>query len=151
MPTGFLDLPNELIFEIFLHVSPSSAPALQQICRRLHDLVQPLLWRHHCRTQFRYWSKQHDIEAKFSDKAANIDWKKIFLERHTTDRNVRHDIDSILASQVGRIQKSERTVGYGYDAKDTLMRDLRVGDEAEDVLARRYSPRCLRKVGCDEC
>ena len=29
-------------------------------------------------------------------------------------------------------------MGHGYDAKDALLRHLNVGDDAEDVLARRY-------------
>ncbi len=54
------------------------------------------------------------------------------------DRNISHCLDSIIASQVGRIGKAEKIVAFGYDAKDTLLRHMSVPDEAEDVLARRY-------------
>lgn len=72
--------------------------------------------------------------------AADVDWKGIYSERHLIDRSANHQIDSILASQVGRIEKSTKIIGLGYDAKDTLVRHLGVGDDAEDVLARRYIP-----------
>lgn len=83
---------------------------------------------------------------------ANIDWKGIYLERHTIDRSATHQIDSVLSSQTGRIAKSANIVGLGYDAKDTLIRHLRVGDDAEDVLARRYisDNKLSHKAGADE-
>lgn len=137
MPAALTDLPNEVIFQILLYVPPSSAPALQQISRRFNDLSQPLLWRHHCRTQYRYWSQEHSIQQKFSDNAAKADWKKIFARRHLIDRTTGHKLDSILASQVGRIEKSESIVGLGYDAKDALLRHLTIEEGAKDVLARR--------------
>lgn len=137
MPITLSDLPNEVLFQILLYVHPSSTAALQQISRRFNNLVQPLLWKHHCRTQFRYWSQGHSIESKFSKSAAEVEWKNVFASRQVIDRITSNKIDSILASQVGRIKKSETIVELGYDAKDALLRHLRVGEAAEDVLARR--------------
>lgn len=57
------------------------------------------------------------------------------------DRITSQELDSILAGQCGRIKRSEIIVKMGYDAKDTLLRNLSVGDDAEDVLARRYAER----------
>lgn len=54
------------------------------------------------------------------------------------DRTTSHELDNILAGQRGRIRGSETIAELGYDAKDTLLRNLIVGDDAEDVLARRY-------------
>ena len=59
------------------------------------------------------------------------------MRRHVVDRTTSHELDSILTSQVGRIEKSETIVGLGYDAKDALLRHLNVGKDAEDILARR--------------
>lgn len=67
-----------------------------------------------------------------------MDWKKVFAERRQIDRSISREIDSILGSQVGRIEKTSRIVEHGYDAKDTLLRHLSVADDADDVLARRY-------------
>lgn len=137
------DLPTEILFQILLWAPPVSIPTFQQVCRKFNALSQPVLWRHHCRRQFRYWSPEHDIFTKLSQDAAQIDWKHIFRNRHLTDSAISHDLERILSSQRGRIAKSERIIAHGYDAKDTLLRHLNVSDEADDVLARRY--------GLDHC
>lgn len=137
MSKFLLDLPNELIFQILLYVSPSSTPTLQLVCRKFNDLTQPLLWKYHCRTQFRYWNAEHCIQEKFSDNAAEINWKKVFSDRHTIDKTADYVLNSILSSQLGRIEKSERIVKFGYDTKDTLLRNIFVENDSEDVLARR--------------
>lgn len=141
MPASLTDLPNEVIFQILLHVPPSSTPALQRISRRLNDLAQSFLWKHHCQTQFRYWSQGNDIRDKLFSNEASTDWKKVFKRRHIADRTTSHELDSIIASQLDRIKSSEIIAGLGYDAKDTLLRNLSVGEDAEDVLARRYMRR----------
>lgn len=136
--TSFADLPNEIIQQILFYIPPSSAPAIQQVSRRFNDLIQPILWLYHCRTQFQYWDQRHKIQAKFANEVAKTDWKKVFSSRHSIDRATSQAIDAILASQVGRVEKFQSIVGFGYDAKDTLLRHLNVDDDAEDVLARRY-------------
>ena len=138
MTVTLSELPTEVIYQILLHLPPSSVPTLQQVSTQLNELSQPLLWRHHCSTLYHYWSTEHDIVKKFNEPVAKVDWKKLFVERHGINRSTSREIDSILASQVGRIEKTERIVGHGYDAKDTLLRHLNVGGDAEDVLARRY-------------
>ena len=62
----------------------------------------------------------------------------IYGQRHMVERITDRTIDSILASQTGRIEKFQAVVELGYDAKDCLLRHLRCNDDAEDVLARRY-------------
>ncbi|KAL8798516.1 MAG: hypothetical protein Q9182_006605 [Xanthomendoza sp. 2 TL-2023] len=131
-------LPAEILFQILLCVPPSTIPILQQVCRKFNELSQPLLWRQHCRTQFKYWKPEHDITAKYAQSAAQVDWKQLFQQRHLADGAISREIEDILASQTGRIERSERIIAHGYDAKDTLLRHLNVADEAEDVLARRY-------------
>ncbi|KAL8998447.1 MAG: hypothetical protein Q9169_002484 [Polycauliona sp. 2 TL-2023] len=132
------DLPTEILYQIFLLVPPASIPTLQQVCRKFNDLSQPSLWRRHCQTQFEYWSPEHDIRTKYTQPPAKIDWKQLFQARHLADRAISRDLEDILSSQTGRIERSERILAHGYDAKDTLLRHLNVGDDAEDVLARRY-------------
>lgn len=131
------ELPNEVIYQILLNLPPASAPKVQQVSRQFNDLAQPILWRSHCRTYFKYWSPEHEIQQKLSGIVAKVDWKKVFLERHIADRATTLHINSIISSQTNRISKSTKIVAYGYDAKDTLLRHLDVGDEAEDLLARR--------------
>lgn len=132
------DLPIEVLHHIISHLSPSSLPTVQTVSRKFHDLPQPLLWRDHCRTHFKYWNSEHDLQQRLSRNIVESDWKKLFSDRYSIDRAITRDIDGILASQRNRIEKAERIMGHGYDAKDTLLRHLNVADDVEDVLARRY-------------
>lgn len=132
------ELPNEIIYQILLCIPPSSIPTLQQVSHQFNDLTQPILWRHHCQTQYRYWSPEHGMQEKFNGPVAKVDWKIVFARRHCVDRTTSEEIGSILASQSSRIEKTERITGQGYDAKDTLLRHLNVEDDAQDVLARRF-------------
>lgn len=139
MSVTLADLPNEVIFQILLYVPLDSTATLLQVSRRFNEAAQALLWKFHCRTQFRYWSEEHDIKHKFNNAALQVvDWKSIFAKRHSVDRETRRTLDSIISSQLDRIHKSESIVRLGYDAKDTLLRNLHVGEDADDVLARRY-------------
>ena len=138
MTVTLSELPTEIIYHILLYLPPSSVPTLQQVSTQFNELSQPLLWRHHCSTQYKYWSPEHNIKETFNEPVAKIDWKKLFAERHAVNRSTTRELDSILASQVGRIDKTERIIAHGYDAKDTLLRHLDAGNDAEDVLARRY-------------
>ena len=75
----------------------------------------------------------------FLEPVDRIDWRKTFALRYGADFVTTHEIDSILATQPGRIEKTERIIAQGYDAKDALLRNLEVDDLANDVLARRYA------------
>ena len=86
------------------------------------------------------------MEEKFKNDVYKADWKKIFMERQFIDYSTNLALDSILSSQVGRTEKFEHVLRHGYDAKDTLLYNMNVGDEAEDVLARRY--RLLFRLRC---
>ncbi|KAI4098489.1 MAG: hypothetical protein L6R37_006476 [Teloschistes peruensis] len=132
------DLPSEILFQILLGVPPPSVLAIQQVCRKFNDLAQPLLWRSHCRTQFSYWRPEHKIATKLAQKASRVDWKDLFRTRHLADRAISDELEEILSSQTGRIERSEKILAHDYDAKDTLLRNFHINDDCEDVLARRY-------------
>ncbi|KAF6219304.1 hypothetical protein HO133_005129 [Letharia lupina] len=132
------ELPTEVLHQIISYLPPSSVPTLQTVSRKFNDFPQPLLWRDHCRTHFKYWSPEHSFQQKLSGAVVETDWKKLFSDRYSVDRSITRDVDGILASQRNRIEKAERIMGHGYDAKDALLRHLNVGDHAEDVLARRF-------------
>lgn len=143
MPLTLNDLPIEVLHHIISYLPPSSLPTIQIVSRKFHDLPQPLLWRDHCRTRFKYWDSGHDLQQRLSGTIVESDWKKLFSDRYSIDRAITRDIDGILASQRNRIEKAERIIGHGYDAKDTLLRHMSVADDVEDVLARRYSLKAL--------
>ena len=138
MLAAFEQLPNEVLYTIFLSVPPSTVPILQQVCRKFNGVSQPLLWRHHCRTLFRYWSPARCMQDKFDGDMNKVDWKTIFSERHVLGHQVSNRISDILSEQKGRLTKAEDIVCRDYDAKDALLQNLNVEQTAEDVLARRY-------------
>ena len=140
MAVTLSELPIEILHQIISLVPPSSVPIVQTVSRKFNDLPQPLLWRDHCRTLFKYWSpeREHDLGQKVVTAVGETDWKKLFTDRYKIDRSITCDINGILTSQRNRIEKAERIMGHGYDAKDTLLQHLSVSDDTEDILARRY-------------
>ena len=138
MCTALTDLPNEILFQILIHIPPHLTPSALLVSKRFNDVAEPRLWRYHCRQQFQYWSPERGIQSQLWNDTDAVDWKKVFADRYITDRKTSLILDSIIASQSGRIEKAEAITDFGYDAKDTLLRHMRVSDEADDVLARRY-------------
>jgi F-box protein 21 len=138
MYPSLIDLPNEILFQILIYVPPNLTPAILLTSRRFNDVADPRLWRFHCQTQYRYWSQDHGLKKALLDNSDSVEWKKVFSERYNKDKKISDYIDSIVASQSGRIEKAERIVSFGYDAKDTLLRHINTPDDADDVLARRY-------------
>jgi F-box protein 21 len=136
---SFDDLPDEILQQILFYVSPEDALTIQNTSKRLTRLAnEPLLWRHHCRTSFKYWDSKHRIRQKFAGNVGDVDWKKIYFYRRDVDSQTTEALDGILAGQIERIEKFERISQFGYDTKDTLLRHCATGEEVEDVLARRY-------------
>ncbi|KAL5045148.1 hypothetical protein BDW71DRAFT_208748 [Aspergillus fruticulosus] len=72
-----------------------------------------------------------------------VNWKALYISRHFVDRATSRLLDSILTSQTGRIEKFRSIVSFGYDAKDTLLRNISIDPSAEDYLARRYYAKAL--------
>lgn len=130
--------PNEILHQIFIYISPQTIPAVQLVSRQFNDLCQPILWRHFCRSLFKYWSPQHRIREKFASNVSKVRWKSLFAARHQIDRAIGNYVNEILSQQVNRIARIECITSYGYDAKDTLLRHLQASDAMEDVLARRF-------------
>ncbi len=136
---SFNDLPDEVLQQIVIYISPEETLRIQNTSKRLNRLAnEPLLWRHHCRTTFKYWDSKHRIRQKFAGNVGDVDWKKIYLHRRDVDFQTTQALDGILARQTQRIEKFERISQFGYDAKDTLLRHCAARDDIEDVLARRY-------------
>jgi F-box protein 21 len=138
-PKSLDDLPDEILQHILYYVPPHDVLLnAQGTSRRLQSLSgQPLLWRYHCRVQFKYWDQKHRIRQKFLGGVGDVDWKTLYIHRAEVDSQTTGYLDSILEGQVDRIQKFELIAGLGYDAKDTLLHHCHTNEEAEDVLARR--------------
>ena len=78
-----------------------------------------------------------NMREKFAGNVADTNWKELYSERYRIDRDITRGLNSILTTQTGRIQKSAEIVGFGHEAKDTLIGHCNTDDDADDVLARR--------------
>jgi F-box protein 21 len=132
-------VPDELIQQLISYISPlDNLASLQVLSRRLHRLAnEPLLWRQYCQTAFRNWSKEHGFERLLQAGALDVDWKALFVLRLSRNRQAAQYLDSIVNSRIDRLKKIEQICLFGYDVKDFLVQQCRVGDDAEDALARR--------------
>lgn len=132
-------LPDELLHCILCYTTPATALALEQTSKRYKGVTNaPILWRYYCLRDFRYWDKRHSISEKSTCPASQIEWKELCKTRHLIDAAITESLDSILSSQTGRIEKFQKVVNFGYDAKDTLLRHGTVEPTVEDSLARGY-------------
>ena len=130
-------LPEEILQSILCLSDPRSAAALQQTSRRFQDVTrEPLLWRHYCQLHYKSWDRKHGMVRKLASSVSSVNWKALFVLRYHVDRSVTRLLNSILASQTGRIEKFRAVIDFGYDAKDTLLRHSMV-ESGEDHLARR--------------
>lgn len=138
IPSSSLDaLPNELLQQILSYCSATSILVLLRTCRRLNGLIDNHIWLGLCQQKFRYWSSEHNFEVFSEGDISRVNWRSIFLERRRKQRETTELLNSILASQSGRIDKFQQIVGLGYDAKDCLLMHCHADDDTEDWLARR--------------
>lgn len=144
METSFTRLPDEILHTILCYSPPSAAAALERTARRFRSIAnEPLLWRYYCLTHFSFWEHRHDFKNKLADPVSSVDWKGLYASRCLTDSTVSSALESILTSQTGRLEKFRVIISFGYDAKDTLIRNALTGPEREDHLARRFALRSI--------
>ncbi|KAI1814134.1 hypothetical protein GGS20DRAFT_549892 [Poronia punctata] len=139
MPS-FESLPDELIHQILHYIPPEQTlSSFALLSRRFNSIsCEPLLWRHYCQANFRYWQAEHRFHEKLRGSLHDVDWKALYLLRLRRNNHVANLIEGVIASRVSRIAKTEKICNYGYDAKDFLLTQCRIDDSAEDVLARRF-------------
>ncbi|KAJ4405143.1 hypothetical protein N0V91_005505 [Didymella pomorum] len=137
---AFIDLPTEILEAIFLHLDAHSLIAISQANRPIKQLTadSPLIWRELCRSSFTTWDSRHNIAAKFAGPLSDVDWRALFTRRKRIEHETRRLLDHIVATQHERIRCINDIAEFGFDAKETLLRECACPDDAEDVLARRY-------------
>lgn len=137
---AFAELPTEMLEAIFLHLDPNSLFALAQVNRLIKHLTtdSPVIWRHLCRTSFTTWAPHHHIAAKLAGPLSHVDWRTLYMRKRFIEREATRLLDHVVATQHKRIQCINEIADFGYDAKETLLRECATPDDAHDVLARRY-------------
>jgi F-box protein 21 len=137
---SFTDLPTEILEAIFLNLDPRSLASVSQTNKLIKELTTdaPIIWRHLCKTQFKTWDSRHNIIAKFAAPLSDVDWRALYMTKHTIERRTKQLLNHIVTSQQERIRRINDIAEFGYDAKETLLKECACPDDAEDVLARRY-------------
>jgi F-box protein 21 len=140
MPPVSVDaLPHEVLQQILFYTSSQDTLVnIQRVSKRFSRLGnEPLLWRYHCRVDFKYWDSKHRIKQKLLGNAGDVDWKALYIHRKKIDSQTTGLLNGILEGQSSRIERFDAIGKFGYDAKDTLLRHCDANETAEDVLARR--------------
>jgi F-box protein 21 len=137
---AFTDLPTELLEAIFLNLDPHSLIAVSTANKSIRQLTADasIIWRNLCKTQFKTWDARHNITAKFAGPLFDVDWRSLFITKYEIGCRVRDLLEHVLSTQHERILCINEIADYGYDAKETLLKECACPDDAEDVLARRY-------------
>ncbi|KAL6356888.1 hypothetical protein LRP88_10501 [Fusarium phalaenopsidis] len=137
---SFSQVPDEIIQHLLYYISPEDTLAsFQLISHRLRRLAnEPLLWRYHCQSNFKFWHPEHRFHQRLRDRAPATPWKKLFIIRKCRNAQINRLLDEILATKVGRLRRFEKVCRLGYDAKDFLLEQCDAGDAIDDHLARRY-------------
>ena len=137
---AFTDLPTELLEAIFLSLDPPSIFALARTSRLIKSLTidSPVVWRHLCRTGYTIWAPHHNIASKYAGPLGDVDWRTLYMRRRRIDSETKRLIDHVVATQHKRIRCINEIAEFGGDAKETLLRECRCPDDADDMLARRY-------------
>lgn len=140
MVSSLDSLPEEVLHSVLYYCHPATSAALAQAARRFRRVAdEPLLWRFYCQTHFKHWDHEHNLLDKLARPVPSVNWKALYISRHLVDRATSRLLDSILASQTGRLEKIQMVIDLGFDIKDTLLRHGSVGPDTEDYLARRYA------------
>jgi F-box protein 21 len=140
MRSSLDDFPDEIIRHILLYIPPEDTLChFQLLSQRCHHLAnEPLLWRWHCKNSFRYWNPEHKLEEKLRALASSVDWRGLWITRKRRNNRAARLLDGVISTKVGQIRRMEGICELGFDVKDYLLEQCRVGESAEDVLARRY-------------
>ncbi|TKA27896.1 hypothetical protein B0A50_03961 [Salinomyces thailandicus] len=136
----FGSLPDELLEAIIFHLPPIDTLAFAATCRRSGKIAhEPLVWRRHCISEYRYWQPRHENKEKLRLPPTQTKWRQLFNERKRTDTEAMTIFEELLETQQARYERMEKIAAMGYDVKDLMLSIVdETPDEAEDVLARRY-------------
>lgn len=126
-------LPTEILQNIVCLVSPEDAIALAQASHRLLEITyEPLVWRHFCLSRYRFWDdKWH---SKLKGKEA--EWRDVYCQKREIDQKVMSFFEQIITRQSGRIDLFQGISNFRYDAKDVLLEQTKVSQNAADYLSR---------------
>ncbi|TQS32481.1 hypothetical protein Golomagni_07199, partial [Golovinomyces magnicellulatus] len=136
----FSQLPDDIIERVLQLTAPEDLlDSILLVSRHLNQLAnQRLLWRGYCRQSFKYWHSRHEIKSKFAARASDIDWKALYIDRKSQNERIARLLNNVITTRFTRLSRIREICMLGYDAKDYLISQIRVGDDVDDCMARRY-------------
>jgi F-box protein 21 len=139
MRSSLEDVPDEIIRHILLYLPPEyTLASFQLVSRRYRHLAnEPLLWRRHCQSSFRYWNPEHQLQERLRALASSVDWRGLWSTRKRRNNKAARLLDDAISTKVGQSRTLGGICKLGYDVKDYLLEQCHVDESAEDVLARR--------------
>lgn len=143
---SLLQLPDELISDIFTHLDPTVATTLGFVCKRLYKISnEQLLWRSYVLDTWKYWEDEEECAQTPIGDSSSPQWRTLYSKRQHIDQGVLQMFQLLLGKQQWRFSRMECIVDmHGLDAKDVLLKLARqTPDDAPDVLARRYYAKSL--------
>ncbi|KAK3305534.1 uncharacterized protein B0T15DRAFT_555780 [Chaetomium strumarium] len=140
MRSSLEDIPDEIIRHILLYLPPEDAfGSFQLVSRRFYHLAsEPLLWKWHCQSSFRYWNPEHRFQEKLQALASSVNWKRLWTLRKRRNDKAARLLNGVISTNVGRLKKVQGICELGFDVKDFLLEQCHVDPSADDFLARRY-------------
>ena len=132
-------LPDEILTHVLFYVPAEDALAnVQLVSSRFQRLASsPLLWRHHCRTNYAHWRDEFGIERRLDEPVTAVEWKRLFRQRRRIDARIAKLFEGLLFTRHQRRRRMRAICSAGEEARDYLVAQRRAPDSAHDVLARR--------------
>ncbi|KAL1899113.1 hypothetical protein Sste5346_003035 [Sporothrix stenoceras] len=138
---NFDHVPDELIVQILYLISSADLiNSVQCVSHRFYHLCQePKLWLARCQSDYKYWAAPSRARLARAGRANRGPWKQMWLDRRRGDASTARHFEHVLASKVNRVRHLEAICRRGLNAKDFLLEQYHLPDDAtDDVLARRY-------------
>lgn len=132
-------LPDEIITRILHSVEPDDIlDNVEQSCGRFKRLsLDPLLWKHHCLSSFKYFSQEHRIQQSVQRPVMGVDWRGLYKLRRKRNALALRLLDKLANSYETDYTELNRIIAFDYDVKDLLIQQSQVPHKAGDGLSRR--------------
>lgn len=131
-------LPDELISAILQCLDARSVTRFAQTSKRFTDIAtEAVLWQKLCLQDWRFWDAQHDFHTKQRDRTYP-EWRALYTTHDEAHKRTIHELQSIIADPLGRLNRAQTILNHGYDAKDALVDLVHNAHRSESPLAQRY-------------
>jgi len=131
-------LPDEVIQAILQQLDALTLITISTVSRHFQAVAnEQLIWKDLLLHDFRFWDDKHELSKKVGDPSFH-DWKDLYAVRHTANVATRRAVQYMIDEPVGRLEKAQGALEYGYGIKDVLLELNKDASLTDCVLAQRY-------------